>query len=158
MRATGRARCGPWFNGRSPGATVERRDEGQRGRIALSNLLFARVVTRAMSRIAEYCLLRAAPAAHFHRYPPAVCRWRLTPDHPRLAIAPVFGISPSRVILSLPRSGIHAAQRDKAVNTLTFHQPFGTAARVIVGIAGAATLLAPYELLIRPGVPVFTPA
>ena len=41
---------------------------------------------------------------------------------------------------------------------LTFHQPFGTAARVIVGIAGAATLLAPYELLIRPGVPVFTPA
>lgn len=41
-------------------------------------------------------------------------------------------------------------------NTLTFHQPFGTASRILVGLAGAATLIAPYELLIRPGVPVFT--
>lgn len=42
-------------------------------------------------------------------------------------------------------------------DTLTFRQPFGTATRIIVGAAGAVTLLAPYELLIRPGVPLFTP-
>lgn len=39
---------------------------------------------------------------------------------------------------------------------LTFHQPFGIVARLIVGAAGAWTLIAPYELLIRPGVPVFS--
>jgi hypothetical protein len=77
----------------------------------------------------------------------------------RLAFAPKTLTKAWFVIVSLRPCGIKGAKQDIAViadaDTLTFQHPFGAATRIIVGAAGAVTLLAPYELLIRPGAPLF---
>lgn len=44
----------------------------------------------------------------------------------------------------------------KAKGDLTFHQPLDPATRLVVGVCAALTFWAPYDLLIRPGVAVFT--